>query len=774
MNNSLYRISHKGIERFTDLLRFAVSLKVVCVFFAVALSSTLKAQDSDAEVVDAAFASALTVDGNAADWANLSSGVVTMDTSIRGANGTLAVDIRYAWDDTNMYILVQENSNGALSTNAQEAANGDAYLKEFWLFDCIAFWIDLDNTSGTEVNGNIVAAGNADFQPWFGFSSSGRTDLIYGRANNTGDLNLDGLENGKVATGGTFAAHNRTIEVAIAWADIAATVDSDRQPGGDLESVIAPGFVFGSDPLLLNNDYEGQAFIGPKQYEAPSGTDSDSRDIRLVAQDSDAEVVDAAFASALTVDGNAADWANLSSGVVTMDTSIRGANGTLAVDIRYAWDDTNMYILVQENSNGALSTNAQEAANGDAYLKEFWLFDCIAFWIDLDNTSGTEVNGNIVAAGNADFQPWFGFSSSGRTDLIYGRANNTGDLNLDGLENGKVATGGTFAAHNRTIEVAIAWADIAATVDSDRQPGGDLESVIAPGFVFGSDPLLLNNDYEGQAFIGPKQYEAPSGTDSDSRDIRLVTVSALPAGLIITDSSLKSNGSFEFIWNSRPSDRYQVERRKSMHSAWQVIAEGYPDGGATAYQVSYTDKQLGEIAFYRVAEYQPPRIFEENFESGVNGWKTVDINESGTVWELGKPTNGPTEAHSGANVFGTGLSADYAHETIISLFSPVIDLTGIDKAKLEFWSYLDVEGPVSDELTEYAEVYILDDNSEYLTDMPLWKRSGSYERWRKESVSIPDEALGKKIQLEFHFGSDFVSDGGPYAGWFIDDVSLSN
>ena len=54
MNNSLYRISHKGIERFTDLLRFAVSLKVVCVFFAVALSSTLKAQDSGAEVVDVA------------------------------------------------------------------------------------------------------------------------------------------------------------------------------------------------------------------------------------------------------------------------------------------------------------------------------------------------------------------------------------------------------------------------------------------------------------------------------------------------------------------------------------------------------------------------------------------------------------------------------------------------------------------------------------------------------------------------------------------------
>ena len=58
MNNSLDRVSRKVLERFTDLLGFVVSLKVVCVFFAVALASTLNAQDSDAEVVDAAFAAA--------------------------------------------------------------------------------------------------------------------------------------------------------------------------------------------------------------------------------------------------------------------------------------------------------------------------------------------------------------------------------------------------------------------------------------------------------------------------------------------------------------------------------------------------------------------------------------------------------------------------------------------------------------------------------------------------------------------------------------------
>ena len=125
------------------------------------------------------------------------------------------------------------------------------------------------------------------------------------------------------------------------------------------------------------------------------------------------------------------------------------------------------------------------------------------------------------------------------------------------------------------------------------------------------------------------------------------------------------------------------------------------------------------------------------------------------------------------NVFGTGLNADYDADTIVSLFSPLIDLTGIDNAKLEFWSYLDIEGALNEELTDYADVYILDENGEYLTDEPLWNRSGSSERWRKESVSIPDEALGKKVKFEFHFGSDFTSMGGPYAGWFIDDVSVS-
>ena len=242
---------------------------------------------------------------------------------------------------------------------------------------------------------------------------------------------------------------------------------------------------------------------------------------------------------------------------------------------------------------------------------------------------------------------------------------------------------------------------------------------------------------------------------------------------IILHSSRTSEAGFSFDWNSTQGDLYQVERRESMNSAWQVIAEGYPEGGATADQVSYTDKQLGEMAFYRVAEYQPPPIFEEDFESGLNGWKAFDIRESGTEWELGKPTNGPTEAHSGTNVFGTGLSADYADDTDVYLLSPVIDLTGIDKARLVFWSFRDIEPKLPSEPTDYAEVFILDETGEeYLTDLPIWKRDGGSPQWSKEKASIPAEALGRKIRLEFHFYADFTNADGPQAGWFIDDVSI--
>jgi len=491
--------------------------------------------ESKARVLDAAYSTQMKIDGERSDWASLSSGSLTMDTQGRGTNGTLAVDIQYAWNYTNLYLLVKENPGYTVAKVQQEAADADAYQNAPWAKDTIAFWMDLDNNAGMVQDGKPVVENNADFQPWFGFSSAGRTDLIYGRLNDSGSMNLDGLKNANVATGGTFAQHNRRIEIEIAWADMAAAVDATRQPGGDVTQVITPGFVFGSEPLLIYNDYNAQAFLGPDQWNAPSGVDTNSVDVRLV---SGAKVVDAVYSPGIKVDGDSSDWSSLGSGVITMDTQGRGTNGTLAVDIQYAWDKTNLYVLVKENASTTVATVQQEAADQAAYQAAPWVVDSIAFWIDLDNNAGTLKDALLVVENNADFQPWFGFSSSGRTDLLYGRANNSGTMNLDGLAHAKVATGGTFAEHDRRIEVALPWADTAAAVDPARQPGGDIAQAIVAGFTFGSEPLLIYKDYNAQAFIGPDQWNPPGGADSDSRDIRLANAGGpiTPPNLTIQSS----------------------------------------------------------------------------------------------------------------------------------------------------------------------------------------------------------------------------------------------
>ncbi|HOW68112.1 MAG TPA: hypothetical protein P5186_19575 [Candidatus Paceibacterota bacterium] len=488
--------------------------------------------ESKARILDAAYSTEIKIDGEVSDWENLSSQSLTMDTQGRGTNGMLAVDIQYAWNSTNLYILVKENPSYTVAKAPQEAPDADTYQNAPWAVDTIAFWMDLDNNAGVVQDGMPVVENNADFQPWFGFSSAGRRDLIYGRVNDSGSMNLDGFTNAKVATGGTFAEHNRRIEIAIAWRDVAAAVDPSRQPGGDVSMAVTPGFVFGSEPLLIYNDYNAQAFLGPDQWNPPSGVDTNSVDVRLI---SGAKVVDAAFSSEINVDGETSDWSNLSSGVITMDTQGRGANGTLAVDIQYAWNKTNLYILVKENAATTVARVQQEAADQAAYQAGPWAVDSVAFWIDLDNDAGTLKDGVLVVENNADFQPWFGFSSSGRTDLIYGRLNNSGTMNLDGLVHAKVATGGTFQKHDRRIEIAISWADMPAAVDPAQQPGGDIAQAIVTGFTFGSEPLLVYKDFNAQAFIGPDQWNPPSGADSDSRDIRLVdaAVPVTPPSLTI-------------------------------------------------------------------------------------------------------------------------------------------------------------------------------------------------------------------------------------------------
>ena len=242
---------------------------------------------------------------------------------------------------------------------------------------------------------------------------------------------------------------------------------------------------------------------------------------------------------------------------------------------------------------------------------------------------------------------------------------------------------------------------------------------------------------------------------------------------IVIHSSRINEAGFSFDWNSTVGSIYQVDRMGNLDSTWKVIVENYPDGGASDEQTAFTDADLLGSAFYRVAETPAPPLFFDDFESGAPGWSASDLGKSGTEWELGKPTNGPGKAHSPTRAYGTGLAKDYDDYTDVYLVSPVIDLTGQDNARLEFWSYRDCEPAVEGELYDWCQVMILDEDGEWLVDDPIWIRGGEAKQWRLEKAKIPAQALGQKIRLEFNFSTDGGQDNGPQAGWFIDDVAIT-
>lgn len=252
-------------------------------------------------------------------------------------------------------------------------------------------------------------------------------------------------------------------------------------------------------------------------------------------------------------------------------------------------------------------------------------------------------------------------------------------------------------------------------------------------------------------------------------NIRIIDTGFVPSLIELTSPSLGGT-SFSFSWVSSPGKLYQVHRSNAVNGPFDSIAEVTADGDLTTFA---DPAPVANNAFYQVANVPPAPIFEEDFETGSAGWTTQSLHESGTLWELGKPTNGPGEAHSPTRAYGTGLAKDYDDYTNVYLISPVIDLTGLDNARLEFWSYRDCEAAIDGELTDWCQVEILDVDGEYLLDNPIWIRGGEAKQWRLEKAKIPAGALGQKIRLEFNFSSDGGQDNGPQAGWFIDDVTIT-
>lgn len=261
-------------------------------------------------------------------------------------------------------------------------------------------------------------------------------------------------------------------------------------------------------------------------------------------------------------------------------------------------------------------------------------------------------------------------------------------------------------------------------------------------------------------------------------NVRLIDHGYVPSIFSLADLN-HQNGTLSFSWNSSPGKVYKVLGAETVDGDYTEIGEATATSALTTFEDEIAGTPSG---FYQVLNVPAPPIFEDDLESGGAAWTThVLAPGSNTTWELGSPGagHGPGTAHSGQNVYGTDLDADYEFNTSIALRSPVIDLSGLQAATLIFWSYQDVEPLFDGAFVDFVEIFILDANNNDLLGSAARRRSGTNAEWSEERLRIPAEALGQPIRIEFRFTSDDFNAQDPttgaeitQAGWFIDDVSV--
>ena len=252
-----------------------------------------------------------------------------------------------------------------------------------------------------------------------------------------------------------------------------------------------------------------------------------------------------------------------------------------------------------------------------------------------------------------------------------------------------------------------------------------------------------------------------------------------PPRVVITDIS-QDGENITISWESETGMSYRIRSEldlaASEPSTWLTFG-ALEDIAATppVNTATFPLPPEGE-RYFVVEQYLPPpvRLYFDDFETGAGDWVADNTNpgrEPATLWEIGSPDpsvpGGPAASFSGSNCFGTNLAALTGLEVLVSLTSPVIDLTGQTAATLNFAQFRDIEPGF-----DFGRIRILDaDNGDALIEN-LEEVIDDRSDWETYSKDLPPSALGKNIKFQFYYETDdFV--GVLFPGWYIDDFEVT-
>jgi hypothetical protein len=183
------------------------------------------------------------------------------------------------------------------------------------------------------------------------------------------------------------------------------------------------------------------------------------------------------------------------------------------------------------------------------------------------------------------------------------------------------------------------------------------------------------------------------------------------------------------------------------------------------------DDNHGNLYMFQTLKAPAPPWFD-NLESGAPGWTVVPDPSFGSDinWTLGTPNNGSVNnAHSGTNAWGSDLKGSQNFFIASSyLYSPVIDLSGLTSATLNFWHACDFS-----EIYEDGVVYVSTNSSTPPGNLPM---AGDYsgtvtEGWEPADPVDLTPWVGQTVQIVFYY--EGVEFGNPVNGWTLDDISIT-
>jgi cysteine-rich repeat protein len=230
-------------------------------------------------------------------------------------------------------------------------------------------------------------------------------------------------------------------------------------------------------------------------------------------------------------------------------------------------------------------------------------------------------------------------------------------------------------------------------------------------------------------------------------------------GMTVTWQSSAGSGSFPLV---------------AQGSSWTGELPAQPDG-LLLYRVDATLADGKTLSLpnnpadpmYQLFIGPTKPVWCETFDSEP-AW-TAAASVGARPWQWGPPRGGddPDAAHTGTSVYGSVLDGDghYEANEVSSVVTPVIDLSGVKTARLQYWRWLTVQDGVSDQ----ASITVRPFNADLWHNVSNGVTPHIDREWRFHDIDLTSHAGVPDVQLRWILNAD---PGTELGGWTIDDVCV--